>query len=75
MKIQFFLLGALNIWIVLFSFILFGIWIYTIIEILNSKFSNESKKTLWLIVCIIFFIPGAIAYNLKKFLMGSNQAI
>lgn len=37
-------------------------WIRTIIEVANSRFSNESHKTLWLLLVILVPVLGMLVY-------------
>ena len=42
------------------AFVIF--WIYTIVEIAKSKFSDESIKIIWLLIVILLGFIGSIIY-------------
>jgi phage shock protein C len=49
--------------IIIAGIIFFGIWIWSIIDCINSKMSPE-KKIIWLLIIIIFNLLGTIIYFL-----------
>lgn len=54
--------GAREWLIVILLLIVVFYWIKTIIEIVNSRFSNESNKTLWLLIVILLPALGMLVY-------------
>ena len=47
-----------------FAFVLalIGFWIYTIVDIVKSKFQDETTKIIWLLVVILMGILGSLIY-------------
>ncbi|MFN0082685.1 MAG: PLDc N-terminal domain-containing protein [Ferruginibacter sp.] len=39
-----------------------GFWIYTIVDIANSKFVDDTSKIVWLLVVVLTGIVGSIIY-------------
>ncbi len=39
-----------------------GFWIYTIVDVIKSKFVDESTKIVWLLVVILLGLLGSIIY-------------
>ena len=39
-----------------------GFWIYTIVDIVKSKFQDETTKIIWLLVVVLIGIPGSLIY-------------
>ena len=47
---------------VLLGFLLFAIWVWTIIDIIKSDFSNQNDKLLWAVMVILLPLIGTILY-------------
>lgn len=50
-----------------FIIIFFGcfytvLWLWALINVIKSDFSNESNKIIWLLVIILLPFPGALLY-------------
>lgn len=54
--------GGMEWLIVLLGLALFGLWIYTMVEIITSKFQDHSNKTLWLVLVIFLGLLGTLIY-------------
>ena len=39
-----------------------GFWIYTIVDIVKSKFQDETTKIIWLLVVVLLGILGSLIY-------------
>lgn len=39
-----------------------GFWIYSIVDVVKSKFNDESTKIVWLLVVILLGFLGSIIY-------------
>ena len=42
--------------------VFFGFWIYTIVDIVKSKFQDDTTKIIWLLVVILLGFLGSIIY-------------
>ncbi|MEO0332417.1 MAG: PLD nuclease N-terminal domain-containing protein [Bacteroidota bacterium] len=71
----FLFLGGLGGWeiLIIVIFVLAGtaLWLYTLVDILRSRFRNDSDKIVWVLVVILLQFLGAIIY----LAMGRNQKI
>ncbi len=54
--------GGLEWILILLGLACFGMWIFTIVEIITSKFNDNSNKTLWLVLVIFLGFLGAFIY-------------
>lgn len=54
-----------------------GVWIYTIVDIAKSNFSDDTTKIVWLLVVVLTGILGSILYLIigrsAKILPESNN--
>lgn len=54
-----------------------GVWIYTIVDIAKSNFSDDTTKIVWLLVVVLTGILGSILYLIigrsSKILPESNN--
>ena len=50
--------------IVALAFVLtsIGLWIYTIVDIVKSKFQDETTKIIWVLVVLLMGILGSLIY-------------
>ena len=39
-----------------------GFWIYTIVDIVKSKFQDETTKIIWILVVVLLGILGSLIY-------------
>ena len=39
-----------------------GFWIYTIVDIVKSKFQDETTKIIWLLVVVLIGVLGSLIY-------------
>ncbi len=68
-------IGGLGGWEVLLVVIFFllgtGLWLYALIDVLRSRFRNDSDKIIWVLVVILLQFLGAIIY----LAVGKNQKV
>ncbi|MEM9672796.1 MAG: PLD nuclease N-terminal domain-containing protein [Bacteroidota bacterium] len=68
-------IGGLGGWEVLLVVIFFllgtGLWLYALIDVLRSRFRNDSDKIIWVLVVILLQFLGAVIY----LAVGKNQKI
>ncbi|MGD1890670.1 MAG: PLDc N-terminal domain-containing protein [Cyclobacteriaceae bacterium] len=68
-------IGGLGGWEVLLVVIFFllgtGLWLYALIDVLRSRFRNDSDKIIWVLVVILLQFLGAIIY----LAVGKNQNV
>ena len=61
---DFILLGFVGIWqivLILIGLSFFGLWIYALVDVLNSEFKG-SNKLIWILVVLLLGILGVLLY-------------
>lgn len=53
----------------LFALLCLVLWVYALVDIINSRFSDENTKIVWILIVILIPFLGTILY----FVLGREQ--
>ncbi len=56
---------------IIISLLLFAVWIWTLVDIIQSQFNDTNEKLLWIVLVILLPFIGTILY----FTIGSKNKL